>query len=145
VRTVRALLVNHSRHLDALQTKTMSNAHHVRTVWCHVRTVRPHARTIRRHNRTVCIKLYLTSDDAFNAMITVIIDRCDLAIDLAGVDHLDQERETTRRWLLSINTTLTTPFKGTQASTTHIHCKEKIRHSICTQSIKVLSKFHNCV
>jgi hypothetical protein len=93
---------------------TMSNAHHVRTVQLH-------AQTIWKHDRTVRVKLYLASDDVFNAMITVIIDRCDLAVDLVGVDRLDQERglatvgkieAMARRWLFAINATQPPPSRA---------------------------------
>jgi hypothetical protein len=46
---------------------------------------------VRRHDRTVHVKLYLTSDDTFNAIIVVdiavVTDYCDSTIDFIGVDH----------------------------------------------------------
>ncbi len=80
-------------------------------------------RTVQRHDQTIRVRLYLTSDDAFNAIIAVdiavITDRCDLAVDLAGLDRSDQECgpsafgrkwTTARRWLVAVNTTPTTPM-----------------------------------
>jgi hypothetical protein len=79
--------------------------------------------TVRRHDRTLHIRLYLTSDDIFNAIIAikivVITNRCDSVVDLVGADRPDQARRpsacgrklaTTRWWLRAINTTPTTPF-----------------------------------
>jgi hypothetical protein len=99
-----------------------------------------------------------TSDDAFNAIIVVDIavtaDHCKSNCLCAGVDHPGEGRglsacgrklATTRKWLVAINTIPTTSILYTQASTTRIHCKEQRLHSIHSQSIKVLSKCHNCV
>jgi hypothetical protein len=37
-------------------------------------------------------QLYLTFDDTFNAIIAVVIDCCDLAVDLGASIHPGQER-----------------------------------------------------
>lgn len=52
-------------------------------------------RTVWRHDRTVRDRLYLTSGDTFNAIITddiaTVTDRCNPVVDLADGDSLDKK------------------------------------------------------
>jgi hypothetical protein len=94
-----------------------------------IKWIMPDIWTVRRHDRTIRVKLYLTFDDTFNAIIAVdainIIDRSKSSCWWAGAGRPDQERgpsalsgtrATTRRWLVVINTTPTIPFNCTQSS-----------------------------
>jgi hypothetical protein len=69
---------------------------------------------IRRHDWTVHNRLYLTSDNTFNAIIAIVTNCCNPVIDLTGADRLDQKRgpsaygrkvATARRWLEAMYTT----------------------------------------
>jgi hypothetical protein len=59
--------------------------------------------------------IYLTSDGTFNAFIvvdtTITVDRCDF-----NRAALGRKEATTRKWLVAINTTATTPIHFIQAS-----------------------------
>jgi hypothetical protein len=79
-------------------------------------------RTVWRHDRTFRDRLYLTSGDTFNAIITddiaAVTDRRNPVVDLVGGDSPNKKHEpstcgrkvtTIRRWLEAINTTPTTP------------------------------------
>jgi hypothetical protein len=106
------------------------------------------------HDRTIRDYLYLTSDDALNAIVvdmSVTADRCDFSHWCAGEDRPDEGRgpsavgrkgATTRKWLGAINTTPTTSIHLTQAFqsfTFNTRASNPFQDTINSN----LSKFHN--
>jgi hypothetical protein len=101
--------------------------------------------------------LYLTSENTFNALTVVdtaaTADRCDCSRWYAAVDHPGQERgpsacgrklETTRKWLVAINTTPTAFIHHIQAfhsSTFNTRASTSLQD---TFKAPISSKCHNC-
>ena len=85
--------------------------------------------------------------------ITVITYHCDLVVDLAGANRSNQARgpsargrklATTRRWLVAINTTPTTPSMASKLPQLSFIAKSKTSLQATLKKPQNCSKCYNC-